>query len=260
MSDVQEMGGQASESSSLNTYKTTNPEAPLVSCATVLTNTVTKTFTVDFGTTPTLCQDGRSRSGMLIFDYSTSTNNAKFYRNPGFRCVITSQNYVVDTYTVNITNKTIANTTPTSIATGTNPGTNLTWSISANVNIVKPSGGGTITWNCTRTKTLLNTGDPNCYKGQSLPIDWSIAQVELNGSSSGTTAGGDSYSCTLSNLKRDFACRPWAPTQPYRSPFISGSLSFTPGTKKTRVIDYGTGACDKVATLTIGSWSTTLNL
>jgi hypothetical protein len=251
MGDVAGIGSQGSENGTLSTYKL-DPSKDVfgVSSASLTFDVPNKTFTVDFGVYPgQTCADGRKRSGKLIFNYSASTNSATAYRQPGFHLSITSSNYTVEDYTVNIVNKTIQNTTPNSIPTGTNPGTNLTWSITANVNIIKPAaaGGGTITWNCNRVKTLLNTSDPMCYGGQGVPINWNKAKVSVSGSASGTTSQGDSYTAVLSGLTRDFGtCG-----APLKYPFISGTLDFTPGTKATRYIDFGSGTCDRAATVTI---------
>ncbi len=247
MNDVAGIGSQGSENGSLSTYKLGQTEDVFGITSGSLSFGV-KTFTVDFGAYPGItCMDGKKRSGKLMFDYSASTNSATAYRMPGFNMNVSSSNYTVEDYTVNIISKNIKNTTPTSIPTGTNPGTNLTWSITANVSIIKPNNGGTITWNCTRTKTLLNTNDPLCYKGQSLPIDWSKAKISLSGSANGMTAQGDSYTSVITNIVRDFGgCKILN-----RYPFISGTIDFTPGTKATRYIDFGNGTCDNSGTITI---------
>jgi hypothetical protein len=253
--DIESMGSQASENSALTTFKgngnvsSSTNVLTVAPCATVTTVLGTKIFTVDFGTTGCMGKDGRTRKGMLIFNYSGSASSANFYRNPGFNVNVTSQNYSVDGNQVNINSKTITNTTPSNLPTGVNPGTNLTWSISANITITK-AGGGTVTWICNRTKELINTNDTNCYKGQFRPIDWTKAKVKLNGSSSGTNAQGENYSATATNLVRDFNCSPDL-LHPKRHPFISGTLSYTPGTRHTRLVDYGNGACDLNATVTI---------
>jgi hypothetical protein len=206
-----------------------------------------QTVTVDFGTTGCTGKDGRVRTGKLIYVFGSSTLQ---YRNPGFSMNVSSQNYVVDNYTVNIVNKTVTNTTPGSIGTGTNPGTNLTWAITASVNIVKPNSGGTITWSCNRTKELTNTSDPNCYHGQSTPISWNKAVVKLNGTAGGVNAKNESYSVTATNVVRDFGCSP-STTHPNRHPFVGGTILLTPGNRPPRLIDFGNGGCDFLATLTI---------
>jgi|JI8StandDraft_1071087.scaffolds.fasta_scaffold17765_3 hypothetical protein len=255
VNDMEAMGSQVSESSNLSTFKGSSEQGSagidLAPCAIVTASTVSgsKSYTVDFGTTGCLGTDGRTRTGKLIF---AGTGGA--YRNPGFAMTVVSQNYVVDGHTVTINNKTIANTTPSTIATGTNPGTNLTWAITATVTIQK-SGGGTISWYCNRTKELMNTSDPNCYKGQSAAIDWTKAKVKINGTAGGTNASSESYSVVATNLIRDFGCFPDV-NRPHRHPFIGGTILYTPAKRFPRLIDYGNGTdCDFNATLTINGKS-----
>jgi len=252
--DIESMGGQVSDGGSLATYKMSGASAldamEASGCAAI--SAVGQTITVDFGTVGCIGKDGRTRTGKLIYDFSgSSPSSATHYRNPGFSMNVTSQNYVVDNFTVNITNKTVTNITPNTIPSTPNPGTNLKWSIVANLTILKP-GGGTITWTCSRTKELTNTSDSTCYKGQFIPIDWTRAIVKLNGSASGVNAKSENYTAVATNLVRDFQCSP-DPLHVHRHPFISGTVAYTPGTRPTRTIDYGNSACDLNATVTIGT-------
>lgn len=248
-SDIESMGSQASENSALTTFKTSEVvELAGISAATV--SIVGKVITVNFGpSTSTIASlDGRVRTGIIIYDYSASTQTTAIrYRNPGFSMSVSTQSYIVDGNQVNINSKTITNTTPLTISTGTNPGTNLTWAINANVSIIKAGGAGTISWTCNRTKELTNTSDPNCYKGQSLAIDWTKAKIKINGSASGINKNGEGYSAVATNLVRDFNC----PIGLKRH-FIGGEIAYTPDSKPTRVINYGDGiTCDNNATLTV---------
>lgn len=252
-SDIESIGSQASGSSSLETYRESAPALEMAACANVSVNTTAKVITVDFGS-GCLGADGQFRSGKLTFDFSSSINNAMYYRNPGFRMVVTAQNYVVSGHSVTINNKVVENTTPVSIGTGTNPGTNLTWSVTADISIAKPGGAGIITWKCNRVKTLVNTSDPDCYRGQSLHIIWQKAVVSINGSASGTNAKGEGYTVQANNLKRDFTCAPYA-QRPHWHPFIEGTLVYTPGTRPARTIDYGNGSCDANAVISINGVS-----
>jgi hypothetical protein len=254
-SDIEAMGSQVSENGSLSTYKVAEAtELAGISAATI--TIVGKVITVDFGASTTGL-DGRVRSGKIVYDYSASTpTTAIRYRNPGFSMSVSTQSYVVDGNKVNIVSKTITNTTPLTIPTGTNPGTNLTWAINANVSIIKGDGSGTISWTCSRTKELMNTSDANCYKGQSLPIDWTKAKVKINGSASGTNKSGEGYSAVATNLIRDFNC----PTG-LRRHFIGGSIAYTPGSKPTRTINYGDGVtCDNNATLEVNGQTYAITL
>lgn len=253
-SDVDNMAAEASEQGSISSYRMGSGQESVsaISCATMTYDTVNKIITATFsGST---CLDGRTRSGSLTFDYSASPAGATHYRNFGYSCVVTSQNYVVDGNAVTI-HKTILNNTN---GTNFNPATtNMTWAITATVSIVKASNGGTVSWTCNRTKTLLNTSDNNVYHGQATHITWSQARVGLTGSANGTTASGNNFTANItSQLVRDFGgC-----VISGRHPFIQGDIDFTPGTKATRHIDYGSGTCDLNATVTINGVSYPITL
>jgi len=269
VNDIAAMGSQVSENTgTMTTFKSiSSPDILMFAggCATITSNATTVTpvatqYTINFGSACTSTLDGRTRKGLLYFDFSGSTNGAKYYRNPGFKMVVTSSGYEVDGNQVNITNKTITNTTP-----NLNAGTNLTWAISANVSIVKAGGAGTVSWSCNRTKELINTSDPLCYNGQGSPINWTKAKVKLNGSASGTNTKGENYTAVATDLVRDFTCAPDG-NKPHRHPFVSGTVAYTPGTRATRNIDYGSGAvypntaCDFNANVTINGQTFTITI
>ncbi|MDO8999122.1 MAG: hypothetical protein Q7W45_05105 [Bacteroidota bacterium] len=258
--DIVAMGSQVCETGTLTTFKTNsnfggNDLSFLPVCAIVTSSPSIKTYTVDFGTTGCVGTDGRTRTGKLVFNFSASTPTATYYRNPGFSMSITSANYVVDGNQINIINKTVKNTTPATITPAAYPGINLTWSVSANVSIVKASNAGTVSWTCNRTKELINTNENTlCYNGQAYPINWTKAKIKINGTATGTNAKGESYNALAKDLVRDFNCAPDI-TKPHRHPFISGKIEYTPGTRPTRFIDFGNGACDFSGTITINGQS-----
>jgi len=258
--DIAIIGNQAVDNLNnvLSTYKlgidNTNEFFVNTCASSVVVDTATKKVTVTFNNT--VCADGRVRSGVLIFDYSQSSNGATKYRMPGFKCSVTSSNYKVDGNLITITNKTIQNTT----ANNFNPQTtNLTWVINSNISITK-TDGSVLTWICTRNKTLLNTSDTSVYKGNNKPIVWTLARVGITGSANGVTAQGNNYSAVItSQLVRDFTCSPNS-AQIHRHPFIQGVLEFTPEGKLTRRINYGAGTCDQEATVSIGNFTKTITL
>jgi hypothetical protein len=200
--------------------------------------------TVDFGTVGVIGGDGKTRTGKLFYDWSGSTMGATRYRHPGFKCVTTANNYVVDGNAVTINSKMVENVTATTGGTFNPQTTNLKWNVNANIAVAK--SGATLTWNCTRTKELINTNDPQVYAGASTPIDWSKAKIKINGNSSGVNRKGESYTAVASDLVRDYTCQTGG-----RHRFVSGILDYTPGNRKTRRIDFGNGACDNIATVTI---------
>ncbi len=260
--DIVAMGSQVCENGSLSMFKTEgNGILSISPCATITANTSAKTYTVDFGTTGSCVgTDGRKRTGKLFFNFSASSpSTAIYYRNPGFSMSVTSSNYVVDGNQVNVINKTVKNTTPLSIPAGPYPPYNLTWSVTAQISIVKANNGGTISWTCNRTKELLSSGDPLCYNGQSSPINWTKAKVKLNGTATGVNAKGENFTATAKDLVRDFTCTP-DNTKPHRHPFISGTIEYTPGNRPTRFIDFGNGTCDFGGTVTINGQSFTFTL
>lgn len=264
VNDIESMGSEVAENNSLSTFKTdgstsaTGAYAVEASpCATV-TGIGSQTLTIDFGTTGCTGTDGRTRSGKLIYEFSVPGSTATpHYRTPGFTMHVTSQNYVVDSNHVSIINKTVINTTPNTIPATTNPGTNLTWNITASVSITK-ANGNTISWSCTRSKELTNTSDSNCYHGQNQAIDWTQAFIKLNGTSYGTNARGESFTATITNVLKDFTCHP-LPLRPHYHPFIGGTIAYTPGTRPVRVIDFGS-SCDNLATVTINGQSYPITL
>ncbi len=257
VNDIISIGSEISESGTLESFRPSGPQATSTdagiasaACASV-TGLGTKTITVDFGTTGCLCQDGKTRSGKIVYNFSASSpTTAIYYRNPGFSMTVSTINYVVDGYQINIHNKTVTNTTPSTISPSVNPGTNLTWAITASVTIIRPSSTGTISWSCSRTKELINTSDTNCYKGQARHIRWNKAIIKLNGTASGVNAKQENYTAVATNLIRDFNCSPDV-NHPRRHPFISGTISYTPGIRPVRLIDFGNGSCDLNATVTI---------
>ncbi len=258
VSDMTAIAAQSSDGTSgLASYRSTSDyEGGAIcglSCATVTRSGQIITITFN----GSACLDGKTRTGSIIINYSGSAPGAVHYRDPGFSCTVTTSNYVVNGFQVNVVNKTITNTTPT----GFNPAvTNETWSIAADVNIVRPSGG-TINWNCNRTKTLLNTSDTSIYHGSGTgsmrPITWSKARVGLTGSANGTSANGNTFSASVvSQLIRDFGqCNISGFV-----PLIQGTLDFTPAGHPTRVIDYGNGTCDLDATITVNGVTTHFTL
>ena len=239
-SDIVAMGSEASDNTNANLSNFREAESSILSCALVTRDTLAKKVVVTFNGSP--CVDGKTRSGSLTFDYSGSAPTAKHYRDPGFKLIVTSNNYAVDNNTVTIISKTIVNTT----ATGFNPAnTNETWTIAGSLSIAL-AGGGTITWTCARVKTLLNTS--TVYVNAATPIAWASAKVGISGSASGTRANNEIFSVTITNqLIRDFGgCNIQG-----RHPFIQGTLVYTPQGKAARTFDYGSGTCDLNATVTI---------
>ncbi len=221
--DVNNIADEAS-TGSLSSYFITNiseEKSALSTCA-VITNDTTvspRILTIDFGATNCLCGDGRNRRGKINVSYTGR------YRDSASTHTITFTNYYVNDNQI-LGTKTVTNN-------GHNSSGNLSYSIVVNGQIIKASGGGTITWTSTRTREWI--------VGELTPI-WSDDVYLITGSANGTNAAGVSFNMAITSaLRKEIGCRH----------FVSGSLTLTPSGKPTRYVDFGTGACDDQATVTI---------
>ncbi len=196
-------------------------KAILTSCATITNDTsvIPHILTIDFGTVNCLCNDGRNRRGIINVSYSG------LYRDSASTHTISFTNYYVNDNQV-LGTKTVTNN-------GHNAAGNLSYSVVVNGQIIKASGGGTITWNSTRTREWI--------VGEST-LPWNDDVYLITGSANGTNASGVSFNVTITSaLRKELGCRH----------LVSGQLTITPSGKPTRYVDFGTGACDDQATVTI---------
>ena len=231
LDDIVNIGMEASYGS-MATYRLSNPANSVYStpCATITVNNIISTMTVNFGTSCT-GQDGRVRSGSIQYIY----NGGFHYLDSANVINVSTNNYIVDGNTVKINNETIKNM-------GHITNGNLTYSITANTTITK-SGGGNIQCSSTEIKVLIAGEQPN-----NMPIDWAHAQIAVYGTATGTSSDGESFSASITKanwLVRNFNCTY------FHKYFVAGELDFIPGSKPTRYINYGTGACDNQAIITI---------
>ena len=230
--DVNNISDEAANgtlTSYMGTYSS-EEKAYLSTCATV-TNDTTVTphmLTIDFGTVNCLCNDGRNRRGKINVSYSGH------YRDSASVHTITFTNYYVNDNKVMGT-KTVTNN-------GHNAAGHLTFSISVNGSIIK-TDGKTITWTSSRTREWI--------VGEYTPT-WSDDVYLITGSASGSSSTGTSFTMSITSaLRREIGCHH----------FVSGTFELTPSGKYTRYVDFGSGACDNQATVTINGnvYNITLN-
>ena len=243
--DIVNIGAEASYGA-MATYRLTHPANIMyVACATITTNSAVSTpanpdtLTVNFGTGCT-GQDGRIRSGSLQYIYT----HGMLYLDSSNVINVSSTNYTVDGNKIAISSETIKNM-------GHVTNGNLTYGITANMTITK-SGGGSVQCTSTKTKVLLAGEQPS-----GLPIDWAHAQIAIFGTATGTSSDGESFTASVTQanwLVRNFNCTS------YRKCFVAGIEDFNPGSKPTRYINFGTGACDNQAQITINGYLFTVTL
>jgi hypothetical protein len=233
--DMTSIADEAGRTYTISSFKTSGIEGLLAaSCATVTVDSSSapsRTITVNFGTTNCLCNDGRYRRGAIAYSFTGK------YRDSLTVITVTPQNYFVNDNQV-IGYKTITNQ-------GHNAENHLVYQITANMQIIKSGGTGTITWQANRTREWI-VGENT--------LTWSDDIYSITGTANGTNASGNSFSSLITSpLIRNMAvgCRKY---------FISGVLEHTPNGRATRYINFGSGTCDNIATVSINGESYTVEL
>lgn len=235
-SDVFNVANEAERTGSLTSYKTSATADGLLSaCATITrdssNNTNADTITIDFGSSNCVCADGRSRRGKIIVTYTGRYRDSLTTINISFNNYFVNDNQLLGTK--QIVNK------------GHNAAGHLVHEITVNGQIVKANGGGTISWVATRQREWT--------QGESTLI-WSDDVYSITGSAAGTGANGVSYTATITSpLIRNMSLG-------CRKHFVQGAFTFTPSNKPIRIIDFGNGTCDNIATVTINGNVYTIQL
>lgn len=182
-----------------------------------------KTLTIDFGTTNCLCSDGRFRRGKV---YASLTGR---YRDSATVITVTLDQYYVNNYHIEGA-KTITNNGHVGPVSG-----GLLYTVNVVNGIVTSPTGKQVTWNSTRTREWIegeDTGWPN----------WQDDVYLIDGSASGVDQNGNNYTVTITSpLRVALNCK-W---------IESGTVEIIPDGLATRTVDFGTGACDDQAAVTV---------
>jgi hypothetical protein len=220
--DVKTISDEAADGS-LTSYlmPNENNDRLMGACATIThdTNATPRKLTIDFGTTNCVCNDGRNRRGQIIVTYIGKYRDSASTHTIGFNNYFVNDNEVLGT-------KTVTNN-------GHNSAGNLSFTITVSGQINKANNGGTITWNSNRTREWII--------GENTPL-WFDDVYLITGSASGTSSSNNSYTAIINSaLRKQMSCKH----------IVSGKFSITPSGKATRLVDFGNGACDNQATVTI---------
>ncbi len=194
----------------------------------------TVTVTVNFGSSPVLCNDGKWRQGEIMISWPVSAGQffweAYFNKN-------TTITQTFNGYKVGETSGTMNSVAGT--RTWTNAGLDTlgyeSWSFSANLNITRYNGK-TFTWVSNRTNALVNQGGAWYY--------------EVTGNATGTTETGATYTITIANPLYATALPWWLGGCAY---IESGVVNITrSNSTNTLSINFGTlGECTGTATATL---------
>lgn len=193
----------------------------LSGCATVTVDSASTPYkiTIDFGT-GCVGQDGKNRTGKIIV---TLTGK---YRMPGTVITTTFDNYTVDGNKVEGT-KTVTNM-------GMNSSQHPYWKIEVKNAKITKTDKTVITWESTREREFS--------AGFETLTDPKDDEFTITGTASGVNAKGVAFTMNiLTGLKLKVGCR-WV---------CKGTLEILSTGKPTATVDFGDGACDNKASVTV---------
>ena len=210
-------------------------------CATVNTipawsnQTFPKTMTIDFGTTNCTGYNGVNRRGKIIV---TITDH---YRNAGSVLTVQPQNLYINDVRVDGT-KSLTNN-------GYNSNNHLEYTVQVSNGMLTYTDGTTLTWNTTRTNEWI-AGDSTTLFTHGIPGICDDVYL-ISGSATGVNRNGLYYTVNITSpLRKEICCR-WV---------VSGTLDIIPQGFATRTVDFGAGACDNNATVTINGNTYNVNM
>jgi hypothetical protein len=223
--DVDDIATQAAAGSDMSNYRTTS------ACAKVSFDSLStpRKVTIDFGPVNCLCGDGVYRRGKIILTYTGR------YRDSGYVHTVTTDSFFFNNNQLKgtriVTNK------------GKNSSGQIYFDISVDGTIILDSSAGTKKWVSSRQRTWT-AGSSTLLRADD--------EYSITGSGTVTRVDGSTFTATIkSPLMLALACD-W---------IKQGTIEIVPSAGgKTRTLDYGSGTCDAVATVTVGSKTKTITL
>ncbi|MFN8322093.1 MAG: hypothetical protein U0T74_05495 [Chitinophagales bacterium] len=203
-------------------------------CATVTRDMVSMphVLTIDYGTTGCVARDGKRRQGQLIITFDQAN-----FEVPGVNIVSTFNNYFLD-------GKEITGNS-TKHNDGFNGNHHLTYSVTSHTQIFDPNTSASSTEDAQQVYEILS--------GTGTPITTDDIH-SITGSSNGTDVNGNYYAESITSpiiKKRDPGCSLF---------YIQGVVVNQTAGQPVRTTDYGTGACDNLANVTVNGVTTTITL
>lgn len=178
-----------------------------------------KTLTIDYGT-GCMCSDGNIRKGKIIASFTGR------YRDSLTVITISTIGYFHNNNAVQAGTHTV-----------TNNGHNAVGNLSYTINVQNASitnSNGTISWNSTRTREWIS--------GESTTTDPSDDVYSITGTANGTAINGNTFTVTIDQpLIVALNC----------AYIQQGKLTLSPANLSPRILDFGSGACDNAATVSI---------
>ncbi len=228
--DVSDMANEAYDIGTGNHLKLFPGNRMFLSeCATVTLDTTVfpRELTIDFGKENCLCRDGKYRRGKIIISFNGR------YRHPGTVITHGFEDYFVNDRSVSGT-KVLTNM-------GENENGNLYFTIEV-VGVVQREDGGTFSWNSSRVREWIQGSDTG--------TPWDDIYL-VTGTAHGVRPNGLTWDqAIIIPLRVELACRF----------IVSGSIELTPENRPVRLLDFGNGDCDNIATVTINGETVTIFL
>ena len=198
-------------------------------CMTITLNLsiVPYVLTIDFGANNCLCQDGQYRRGKVIVSYSSFTMDSLTTVTTTLENYFVNDNQILGTRVVKYN--------------GHNAAGHLNWDETVNGSIILTNNGGTITYQSAHNFEMI--------AGENTPLITDDNIFSITGSENGTTVTGQAFSNVITSPLI------YKPTCTY---FVSGIVEITPAGEPVRILDYGNGECDNLATITVNGY--TINL
>ncbi|MBK7035052.1 MAG: hypothetical protein KBF42_07505 [Chitinophagales bacterium] len=191
------------------------------------------TMTIDFGES-CVSYLGLERSGIVMATFSGP------YSTAGTVITVTTENYFVNGNKVEGT-KTVTND-------GLNDDGNIIFSVTVVDGLITLETGETISWDATRTREWREGEETLALEDDIYAISDGIG---ADFAASGINRNGVAFTTHIAEpLVKEMDCI-W---------IVSGILEVTPEGLTTRELDFGDGACDNDATLTIGEFTTDITL
>jgi hypothetical protein len=229
--NVSDMADEAYDMKTGNMFKSTDGNRMFLSdCATVTLDTTVfpRELTIDFGDVNCLCNDGKYRRGKIIITFTGR------YFQPGTVITHGFEDYYVNDRSVDGT-KVVTNM-------GENDNGNLYFTIEVVGVIQKPDGGGTFSWNSSRVREWIQGSDTHNR--------WDDIYL-ITGTAQGIRPNGLTWEREIMTpLRVELACRF----------IVSGTIEMRPQDRPVRLLDYGNGDCDNIATVTINGETYTIYL
>jgi hypothetical protein len=203
-----------------------NPNSEL-SCASVVHDSIAQTVTITFN--HCMGPHGHVRDGQIIVTYHNG-----HYWDVGANWDVTFNNFYVDNMQVTGTRH-VENVGPAS--------NGMTWNITSSLTFTNSSNGNTRTWNSTRTRTIS--------QGYGDTVITNHIYVINGNATHANSATGSSVDITITNVTRDLSCH-----------YITAGtlLCDSSDNRPNKLIDFGNGTCDDLATVTVNNHTFTIHL